>query len=88
MEKLNKAKKQKEMKSKIRALNPKFQYFNLQSSFIYESRLWNSHYSLLSNNNQMKPSREDIKLFEKEILNIKGSEDDLEELKSKINITN
>ena len=34
----------------------------------------------------MKPSWENIKLFEKEILNIKESEDGLNELKTKIKI--
>lgn len=48
------------IKRKIRAKNPHYLYFNLDSSFIYESRLYKYYYFKLSNNNQIKLTNYEI----------------------------
>ena len=38
------------IKAKIRSQNPKYSFFNLDSSFVYESRLSYFHYSMSNKN--------------------------------------
>ena len=47
-------------KNKLRKKNPNVFHFNLDSSFIYESRLCIYFYNQLENKNNMKPNSEDI----------------------------
>ena len=44
------------IKSNIRKLNPSFNYFNLDSFFIYESILYKEFYDKLIDKNNMKPN--------------------------------
>ena len=58
------------IKRKIRAKNPNYLYFNFNSSFIYESRLYLDYYSKLSDNNKMKPNNDEINLLKESINSI------------------
>ena len=69
--------RKRKIKAKIRKLNPKFLYFNLDSSFIYESRLCDYHYSNLSNSNKMKLNENDIICINNEIQKVQNLRDNL-----------
>ena len=58
-------------KKNIRKLNPNFLYFNLDSFFIYETRLYKYFYSLLKNHNDIKPLKNDIDFLYNKIQDLK-----------------
>ena len=64
-------------KKKIRNLNPQFNLFNLSSCFIYESKQYKKYYFVLVNNNNMKPSNQDILFLKNQISNLKLLESSL-----------
>lgn len=58
-------------KKNIRKLNPNFLYFNLDSFFIYETRLYKYFYSLLKDHNDIKPLKNDIDFLYNKIQDLK-----------------
>ena len=73
------------IKKKIRNLNPKFQYFNLDSVFIYESIQYEFFYSSLSDNNNMKPKPSDLEFLKAKIEDLQKIRDNEKNIKT-INI--
>ena len=68
--KLNKKKKYFS-KKRIRKLNPNFKFFQIDSFFIYESRLFKYFYSFYKDCNKMKPKEEDIEFLQNNIQELK-----------------
>ena len=64
--------KNKICKKNIRNLNPHFLFFNLDSFFIYETRLYKYFYWLLKDNNDIKPLKSDIDVLYNKIKELKS----------------
>ena len=64
----------KKIKAEIRKKNPNISHFDLNSSFIYESKLSYFYYNKLSNKNLMKPKDDTINLLKLSINSLKENE--------------